>query len=207
MLNIILEKKEHFIKRDSSIVSYLAGYNSTIKPPRLYLDEEEELYGDAFWKKSGVVDGDILVGLHPFFDPYRERTYPVSKMEVVADKLLAMSPKVKIAVFWGPSEAGIMEEIKALGKKGILIEEAMPRQLVSLMKRLNLFICCDTGTKHLASSIDTPVVELIGATRAWETGAWGKIHISIEDPCRIAKNIEPEKVVEAAMKVLSSKTE
>ena len=141
-----------------------------------------------------------------FLSPDRERGYPIPKIRELMDKISAVK-KVKFTIFWGPSELKIMDQIKSvLSKDGILIEDVPFQKILSLMRRLNLFICCDTGTNHLASMADIAMIVLVGATMKEGTEPWGTKFKIIKDKDNICKNINVNNVFDAVLKQLNIDT-
>ncbi|MCS7150571.1 MAG: glycosyltransferase family 9 protein [Caldimicrobium sp.] len=84
------------------------------------------------------------------------------------------------------------------------------RELVYVMKKSRAIITVDTGTMHLASLLNKPILALFGPTSAGRTGPWSDVFITLEaglpcQPCfkRYCKSkgcmlsLDPKKVVNA----------
>jgi len=49
-------------------------------------------------------------------------------------------------------------------------------QLAALLERCHLLVSNDTGTMHVATGVNTPVVAIFGSTNPITTGPWGDVH-------------------------------
>ena len=164
------------------------------------------------------------IGIAPFAK-YREKTYPVEKMEKVV-ALLSRNPAVTIYLFGGKEDADILNGwekcypniISVFGKGKLDME-------LNLISELDVMISMDSANMHLASLTGTPVVSIWGATHPY-LGFYG-FGQSLENavqteldcrPCSVFGNkpcargdwacmegISPETVVEKINSVLELK--
>ena len=113
---------------------------------------------------TGPKNGDKWVGLAPFAT-YREKTYPLGKMEEVLAALVKR-PGVKVLLMGGGAV-----EIAQLTTLAIKYPEAvvvagrfkLPAEL-AIISNLDVMISMDSANMHLASLFRVPVVSIWGAT-------------------------------------------
>ena len=62
------------------------------------------------------------------------------------------------------------------------------RILSGIIEKLDLFICNDSASLHVASAMKTPTVAIFGPSKSKETGPFGNIHKVVEKdfPCRFS---------------------
>jgi ADP-heptose:LPS heptosyltransferase len=134
----------------------------------------------------------------------------------VIDRLATVADCVLIG---GEAEKGRLEEISAgtEGKTKVLAGVLSISELAVLIARANLLISVDTGPLHLAGAVGTPVLGLFGRSdyRIW--GPRGPRDVVLHHkldcwPCyqrecdhhRCMTSLEPQEVMEAALKILSN---
>ena len=196
------ERDLHFVEKNKKLGAFVAGRYAVEKPPVMPLSKEETEYADNFWTSKGVVDGDLLLAVHPFYGPFIEKGYPAEKFGEALKVIKESIPKLKIAVFWGPTELQAMDKIKKLAKDNILIEDVDFRRLAALLRRPDLFICCNTGTSHLASLADIPVLLLCEKSLLWQFDPWGSKNAVLRTDTYYCSNIKPAAVAEKAVEML-----
>lgn len=171
---------------------------------------------------TGLKGNDIWVGLAPFAT-YREKTYPLEKMEQ-AMATLAGRPRHKILLFGGG--AGEVMQLSALAERypqSIVIAGRFSLEdELAIISQLDVMISMDSANMHLASLFGIPVVSIWGATHPY-AGFMGfgqtmdrAVQIDLYcRPCSVFGNkpcfrgdhacmewIGPEKVVEKVFSVL-----
>lgn|GEM_PF-4669140 len=194
------EKGLHFVEKHQKLAVYIAGPRAIIRKPELFLTKEEEDYAEAFWTKQGVKAGELLAGVHPLYGEHPERSYKAEKFKEVIYLLKAKSPEIKFVIFWGPTEQAGMTELEDLAAKtrSILLEDVDFRKLYALIKRLNIFICCNTGTSHLASMADVPVLLLCEPKLFEVFDPWGRGGAVLRTKTESCSDIPPAEIAEKA---------
>jgi lipopolysaccharide heptosyltransferase I len=71
---------------------------------------------------------------------------------------------------YGPGEEGLIQQATAIGPQIVKAFPTSILELAGLCKRACLMVAGDTGPMHLAVSMGTPVVALIGPAHPWRTG-------------------------------------
>ena len=133
--------------------------------PCLEVTEKERRWQEDFYSANGVFPGDLLVGIHP--GAGREtRRWPLARFVETA-KYVEARYKAKVIFFEGPDEKGSSLE------NGYLVARPDLRQLLALIKRVDLFICNDSGPMHIAAALKRPVVAIFGPGDIERIGPYG----------------------------------
>lgn len=185
----------------------------------LSLPQEKIKQAREFWRRSGVKEGNILIGLNTGAGKvFATKRWPVNYFIDLAKKLSTL-PGVKLALLGGPLEVAINKRIlSSLNssiidtgcKNGIL-------EFASLMQRCNLVVTSDTLAMHLAIAQGVAVLALFGPTAEQEVELYGrgiKLKSAVScTPCyknecktlECMSNITPKQVFEACSEILSSR--
>jgi ADP-heptose:LPS heptosyltransferase len=85
----------------------------------------------------------------------------LTKFAELAD-FLARNDKVRVLVFLGPEERGLVQDIRRSFPPATLILNRLSiPELAAAQARLAVFVSNDTGPMHIASAVGTPVVLLL----------------------------------------------
>jgi len=151
-------------------VSYLDYYNQIISsfigkfdssPTEFFISEEDEKWANLFLKENNIDAGNILIGIHPgASEP--TKIWP-SKNFVELIRQLTKRNNVKILLIEGPQDKLVCDGIKsALSQNEIsCFHSTSILKTGALIKKCNLFITHDTGTRHLSVAIGTNVLALL----------------------------------------------
>jgi ADP-heptose:LPS heptosyltransferase len=132
---------------------------NTTKPPFTHQQLTSEIMAI-----TGPKNGDKWVGLAPFAT-YKEKTYPLDKMEEVL-AVLVKHPHTKVLLMGGG--AAEVAQLTALAIKypaAVVVAGRfyLPEEMV-IMSNLDVMISMDSANMHLASLFGVPVVSIWGAT-------------------------------------------
>lgn len=172
---------------------------------------------------TGLKGSDTWIGVAPFAT-YREKTYPLEKMER-ALAALSQQPQHRLLLFGGGAQE--VEQLTALAQhypQAIVIAGRFSlEEELAIISQLDVMISMDSANMHLASLFGIPVVSIWGATHPF-AGFMGygqpldrAIQIDLEcRPCSVFGNkpcfrgdhacmewLGPEKVVEKVKELLS----
>jgi ADP-heptose:LPS heptosyltransferase len=192
------------------------------------LGEREKCVAETLIKEHGLLEGDLLIGMHIGANPNQlYKCWNPRKFAEVAD-FLSEDLRAKVVITGGEGEMPQVEKMMALsrfpsvnlvGQLGIL-------ETAALLARCDLFITNDSGPMHIAASVKTPVIAIFGPTRPKKNAPFGR-HILVRkemdcSPCydwkfsRIAKcghgylkcleDISVEDVKRAVMEILGKET-
>jgi ADP-heptose:LPS heptosyltransferase len=155
---------------EENSISYLEYYNKIISSfgvtidsykTEIFLSENDVLQSEEFLRINDINKKNILVGIHPgASEP--SKIWKTENFVQLINKLLS-EPEIKIIVFEGPQDKDVCTEIKNKfeGERKIYFLKTDILKVAALISKCKLFISHDTGTRHLAIAIKTPVLALI----------------------------------------------
>jgi len=181
-------------------------------------DAGAEAKVDALLAAAGVQTGTALVALNPSAR-WPTKRWPAESFAAVGDRL-QQQVGVRVVVVGGAEDRPVGEAVMhAMRTAPIdLAGKTTMKELIALLRRLQLFITNDSGPMHLAAAVGTPVIALFGPTDPARTGPYGVGHTILRSgipcsPCfsRRCMNavimecmiaIHPQQVMESATKLL-----
>lgn len=203
--NKVLEPQETTISRYRRVFAALGLQTATVVPVHRQLPARKQ------------------VGIAPFAT-YKEKTYPLAKMEEVIRQLLERE-EADILLFGGGHHE--VERLQQLAEKYPALTVAAGRhslqQELNIIKQLHVMVSMDSANMHLASLFGVPVVSVWGATHPY-AGFMGfgqpeKNAVQIDlycRPCSVFGNkpcfrgdhacmeqLAPERVVERVREILA----
>jgi ADP-heptose:LPS heptosyltransferase len=141
---------------------------------------------------AGVTDAAELIVMHVSAgNPFRR--WPAEAFAALAAMLVCSSPRRRILLTSGPSDAGAVAEIaraarESLGTEAaarvVLTEELGLAALRAVVARAALYVGGDSGPLHLAATTRTPIVGIYGPTLPQRSEPW-------RDPLLITEGVEP----------------
>lgn len=134
--------------------------------PRLYFDSGVAEKGDALLQKYKIFESDMVIGLNPGAKFGSSKCWPPEYFAELAE-LLEKKLNCKIILFTGPGEAEIANTIVSQSSARIINTAPDTIDLALLkyfIKRCQLLITNDTGTRHYGVAFQIPVVVIMGPT-------------------------------------------
>lgn len=103
------------------------------------------------------IGAGTVVGVH-FGTLDQTRRFPLAKLAKVVDWIKSTNEN-EVVLIVGPNELKIRDEFLRMLKVKIIIAPLMPlRVTAAFIKKMNLFLCNDTGTLHIAAAMQVPTV-------------------------------------------------
>lgn len=155
-----------------------AGCEIKDKKLEISVTEEGESFAEDFFKKNILMNSDLIITIHPGarqeYIKWRKEGFAG-----VADGLIKQNAKVILV--GGKEEKQLLEETGSLMKgKPLFATGLRLTQLISLIKRSDLFIGNSTGPMHIAAALKVPVVAVFGPVHPLDSykewGPWGEGH-------------------------------
>ncbi len=189
----------------------------------LFLTADEVAAADRAFARLGLDRGGRVVCLNTggAFGP--AKSWPNAHFAELARRL-ASEADVSVLVLCGPDERVPAEAIVRLADHPGVVSLAQERLSIGLSKacvaRSELLITTDSGPRHFAAALNTPVITLFGPTHiAWtRTYHPRAFHMAQPVPCgpcqkricpeghhRCMRDLTPESVFRAALRVLETK--
>lgn len=189
MLTHVVPFKEvkHRINYHLDIVKFLGGKIDEIEWG-MCLDSKEQNTADLLLVQEGINRADFLVGIHPGSRKELKSWFP-DRFAKLADSIITEYGAQVIFTGLPEEKEFIDRTIVKMDHTAInLAGKTDLRILSGIIEKLDLFICNDSASLHVASAMKTPTVAIFGPSKSKETGPFGNIHKVVEKdfPCRFS---------------------
>ncbi len=212
-------------RRVESMLTYYGRFARHLNCPEptpeleLFTDEDSAATVEGWWREFGLDDGRPIVVLNPGGRFGASKIYPAERFAAAAHALQSRHG-AHIIVTGGPQDQPMVDAVAAHMTRPpltLLPPRQDLRRLKSVIARANLLITNDTGPRHFAIALDTPVVTIFGPTHpGWTESHYPherKVLVEIDcGPCQkpvcplghrnCLMNINPDMVVAAADELL-----
>jgi heptosyltransferase-2 len=134
--------------------------------PKLFIGKQVLEKAEALFKKHGIGENDLVIGLNPGASFGSSKCWPAEYFAELAE-LCEKELDAKVMLLAGPGEESIVEAILQKSRAKIIDthEEQVDLELLKpVVRRCNLLITNDTGPRHYAVALDVPVVVIMGPT-------------------------------------------
>lgn len=155
----VFEDSISYLEYYNQIISAFIGkYESTVT--EFFIPGEDEIWADNFLKENNFNSDKKIIGIHPSASE-PTKIWPATKFIELIKKLL--SENIEILLIEGPQDKLICEKIKSAfaGNELKYFRSEKISQTAALIKKCNLFITHDTGTRHLSIAVGIPVLALL----------------------------------------------
>ncbi len=220
----IIDDREIRLRHEvESALEVVGSIGCVTKDKRLQISvtEEGEEFAERFFKENRLKENDLVIAIHPG----ARQEYIKWKKEgfaSVADKLIE-EERAKVILIGAGKEKRLVEEVASLMQNKPFFAVGLKlTQLVSLIKRCNLFIGNSSGPMHIAAALGIPVVAIFGNIHPLDSyqewGPWGEGHVVISKNMKCPdchpgdcksldcmKKITTDEVLDAAEKQLRTK--
>ncbi len=199
------------------IAQYLGAASPDVSM-ELMTRAEDQVRADAIWQQAGVTvdvcekntggsgggSGEGNVGGVVLLNPgsaKAKKCWPAERFAAVADRMVR-EHGAKVAVTGAPNERAILDAVLRATNEPVidLTQYGLTlRLLKSVIKRADVLITNDTGTRHLSAAMDVPVVTLFGPTTPdwteidypWEVQVQGPTleSITVDEVCAHAAGL------------------
>jgi len=141
----------------------ISAYNVVIDSDRteIFLSEADAGWTDLFFDENNIDRKDFVIGIHPgASEP--SKIWKKENFILLIDRLVQKAG-LKLIIMEGPKEKEICASIRTSFKLNskISFTDAGINRTAALIKKCNLFITHDTGTRHLAVAAGTPALILM----------------------------------------------
>lgn len=184
------DKRLHKVERNMLFPRHL-GINGPV--PEVRLDESPEAHAYIGEFLAGAGTPRPIFAVNPFSS--KGSRFKRWDMERYGDLITRITREglASVIILWGPGEEEDAERLRKMaGNRAVLACPTSVPQLLSLLKRVDMYIGGDTGMMHLAALAGTRVLAIFGPTDHKINGPYGAIHRMIrkELPCSPCKNKE-----------------
>ena len=155
---------DHFLK-----CLDLLGIPHSNKIPKIFLKDEDVLFGESFLKDRIVHPNKMLVAVHPGSGS-RQKCWSLDRY---VELILWLNEEMdaQILIISGPADTEIVEDLRVKVKDKFILADQLPLPfLAAIIKRCNLFVGNDSGITHLAAAVETPAIAIFGSS---DPSMWG----------------------------------
>ncbi len=134
--------------------------------PTLFVSNQISEKGEKLLEGYNITSDDMVIGMNPGAKFGSSKCWPLEYFAQLAE-LFSEQWDCKIMLFAGPGEEDMARSISEQSKAKIIntgpdkIDLSLLKYMV---KRCNLLVTNDTGTRHYAVAFDIPVVVIMGST-------------------------------------------
>ncbi len=152
----------------------------------LFLSEEDRDFKRRLFSDKGILENDLVLGLHPF-GSRRSKWWGIEKSAELTDRLCEKYG-AKVILISGKENEAISKKIASLVRHNlILICGSTIKEASAVIESCSLFITTDSGPMHIAIALGKPTISLYGPSDIIETSACVSLekHVVIQKyvPC------------------------
>jgi len=145
------------------------GHETRDKNTLLVTTDRDREHIDAFLKKAGIKEQDVLVGVAPGGgasygkEKSHYKRWGCEKFAMLADRIASCGAKP--ILLGGPKEKELIKDVELrMQSKSLVGPDTKIREMACLIKRCKALVCNDGGLLHIAVSQDVPTVSVFGPT-------------------------------------------
>jgi lipopolysaccharide heptosyltransferase I len=176
------ERRMHKVERNMLFPSFLGVEGPP--EPELKTSPESDRYVADYLERSGI--SSPIIGVNPFCSTGSEfKRWDLANYGELMRRL-GDETGATMMILWGPGEEAEAQRLRQMaGSRTVLACPTTVSQLLSLTRRMDLYIGGDTGVMHLAALAGVPVVAIFGPTDHLINGPYGAAHTIVrkEQPC------------------------
>jgi len=193
----------HMVDMNLNLLKAIDGkINSRELEISVYEDSENK--AREFFLSNNLNEDDVVVMIHPGSSrPYQR--WPEDKFTQLADRLID-EKKVKIIFLSGPAEGNLIKDITGRMRNPSVTAAGFPlKDVISLIKRSDVFIGHSTGTTHLADGLGILTVMLIGFSGSFDSAQfWGVLN---KENIMVSKDVDCKRCIPGDCKYYPCMTE
>jgi heptosyltransferase-1 len=174
----------HVTDRCLRIVSSAFGRDYTGMPllTDIHTSSNEDLEAEAYLATMG--DGFVVL-IHPG-TTWGTKLWHEDGWIELGKRVLDEFPDSSILLSSaGKAERIMAEKVSAgIGRHAAVLPDMSLKRLAAVMKKVDLFVGCDSGPTHMAAAVGTPTLSLYRATDGRRTGPRGDSQITVQSPLK-----------------------
>lgn len=138
------------------------GIENTDSRLDFFIPPEADLIADQFFKENRLNDNKLIVSISPTSRRNFNR-WSLERYAQLADWLISKFD-AQVILGWGPQERTVVEEVSArMKEKPVICQETKSLfELGAILKKCDLHIGNDNGTKHIAVAMGKPTITIYG---------------------------------------------
>jgi ADP-heptose:LPS heptosyltransferase len=163
LFNILVDVEEDsisYLEYYNKIISAVTGAPVTGKP-EFFLSAENEAWANEFLRSNNFDINNTMIAVHPgASEP--TKIWKAENYAALVNNMLKMS-RTNVLLVQGPNEEKIVEKVlKDINCTGVIVLKSNDVNITAaLLKKCILLVSNDTGTRHLATALNVPVIVLM----------------------------------------------
>ena len=127
-----------------------------------FVTDEADIFAERFFKENELDQNNLIISISPTSRRHFRR-WSLERFARLADWLVSQF-RANVILIWGPGEKEVVEKVKRLMKEKPLISPQTENlfQLGAILKRCDLHVGNDNGTKHIAVAMEKPSITIYG---------------------------------------------
>jgi ADP-heptose:LPS heptosyltransferase len=127
-----------------------------------FISRKAEEFAERVFKEKSIRSNDFIISVSPTSRRHFNRWF-LDRYAQLCDWLIDQY-NAKIILVWGPGEKPVVEELASLMKKEpiISVPTLTLQELGAILRRCDLHIGNDNGTKHIAVAVGLPTLTIYG---------------------------------------------
>ncbi|MCK4403643.1 MAG: glycosyltransferase family 9 protein [candidate division Zixibacteria bacterium] len=127
-----------------------------------FVPDEAGIFAERFFKENGLDQDNLIISISSTSRRHFRR-WSLERFARLADWLVSEF-KATVMLVWGPGEREVVEKVKNLMKEKPIIswETENLFQLGAVLKKCDLHVGNDNGTKHIAVAMGKPTITIYG---------------------------------------------
>jgi ADP-heptose:LPS heptosyltransferase len=138
------------------------GVESTDPQLDFFIPPEADLFAGRFFKENQLNDNKLIVSISPTSRRNFNR-WSLERYAQLSDWLISKF-NAQVILVWGPDERCVVEEVSnRMKEKPVISEETQSLfELGAILRKCDLHVGNDNGTKHIAVAIGKPTITIYG---------------------------------------------
>ncbi|MBI4389493.1 MAG: lipopolysaccharide heptosyltransferase I [Nitrospinae bacterium] len=170
-------KGRHVVDKNLSLLNAV-GARSFVKEFPLAVPAEAEAYIADYFKNNPDLAAGPLAAVNPGAG-FQTKRWDLKRFAQLADRI-AGELGCNVLLTWGPGEEDLVKAISANMRQNHRIAPPTGiHQSIALLRRMHLFVSCDTGPLHLCAALNVPTVSIFGPTDPARNGPYGNNHETV----------------------------
>lgn len=127
-----------------------------------FLSKDSKEFANRFFEEKNTKPKDFVISVSPTSRRHFNRWF-LDRYAELGDWLIE-EYNAKIILVWGPGEKAVVEKLSSLMRKEPIISTSTPtlQELGAILKRCDLHVGNDNGTKHIAVAVGLPTLAIFG---------------------------------------------
>jgi ADP-heptose:LPS heptosyltransferase len=146
----------------------------------LWIPQEVRAQAERLIAPYTVSGEEFLIGISAGSSQARKmalKRWSPERFALLARKLLEHYPMARVFLFGGKEEESLNQKVaEAIEQRVTVVQRSSILETASVIEKMSLFICNDSGLMHIAVSVGVPTVAIFGPTDVTRTAPYEDRH-------------------------------